>query len=132
MFFRCSLRETDIGQMHHLISSRTCVLRRWLHGAIHAQHRILRRVSGSPILVTSYTGPDTMMQLQYLQTQFDFQNFHLQFRVKRTEAERYIESQPAREKLRAEVFQHLREKGIEIDLSGTYDGSSSSSNTKSN
>jgi len=73
-----------------------------------------------------------MMQLQYLQTQFDFQNFHLQFRVKRTEAERYIESQPAREKLRAEVFQHLREKGIEIDLSGTYDGSSSSSNTKSN
>ena len=36
--------------------------------------------------------------------------------VKRTEAERYLESQPAREKLRADVLQHLREKGIEVDL----------------
>lgn len=36
--------------------------------------------------------------------------------VKRTEAERYIESQPTREKLRADVLQHLREKGIDLDL----------------
>ena len=42
-------------------------------------------------------------------------------RVKRTEAERYLEAQPAREKLRQEVFKHLQVGGtVQGDCRSIY------------